>query len=113
MLRFLAPRQVTPPAEAWQRGRRWRNARRLHLLRHGTCAACGSSTRLHVHHVLPPAVAPAELYEGGNLVTLCTSYRYGVNCHLFFGHCGNWGNYNPHVRTHAAEFLASLTMHVA
>lgn len=110
IFRLLTPRLVRPPAEAWRVSGRWRVTRAEHLARNPTCAACGGRSHLHVHHVVPVASDPSRIHDPGNLLTLCTSYAAGVNCHLFFGHGGSWQHYNKHARRDAAEFLAHRTM---
>jgi hypothetical protein len=32
-----------------------------------------------------------------NLITLCESKKYGITCHLFVGHRGNYRLFNPDV----------------
>lgn len=75
--------------------------------------ACGSRSQLEVHHVVPVAIAPQRELDPHNLITLCHSYAFGVNCHLFHGHAGQWDRHNPNVREQAAQCLAMLTMRVA
>ena len=48
--------------------RQWRAAV---LKRDEVCAQCGSSDRLHAHHVIPWASAPAMRVEVANGLTLC------------------------------------------
>ncbi len=47
------------------------------------------------HHVKPFHLFPNLELDHENLVTLCESKKYGVNCHLWFGHLGNFKLYNP------------------
>lgn len=85
-----------------KRSPHWPAARRAHLKAHPACEACGGTERLEVHHERPYHLHPdLELVES-NLVTLCE--KPGRNCHLWFGHAGQWRGYNPHVRQDAATY---------
>lgn len=70
---------------------------------HPTCAACGSSKNLNVHHCKPFHLDPALELDPANLITLCMDTN---ECHLHIGHGGSFKQYNPHVRKDAAEALA-------
>ena len=76
------------------------------------CAACGSRTRVRPHHVVPVSVDPSRLLDPHNLLSLCESYAEGVNCHLFFGHGGDWSTYNPNAVRDAFEYRAASTLKV-
>ena len=56
------------------------------------CRWCGSSSSLHVHHILPISVAPERADDADNLLPLC------ADCHLHVGHGGNWRDYIENVR---------------
>lgn len=68
-----------------------------------TCAACGGSERLNVHHCMPFHLDPAKELDPTNLITLCMGEK---ECHLHIGHGGSFKQYNPNVRKDAAEALA-------
>lgn len=70
---------------------------------HPTCAACGSSKNLNVHHCKPFHLDPALELDPTNLITLCMDTK---ECHLHIGHGGSFKQYNPNVRKDAAEALA-------
>lgn len=57
-----------------------------------------------MHHIEPVSVNPAREFDPSNLITLCESYENGVNCHLFFGHGGDWASYNPRVVADAMNY---------
>lgn len=90
------------------RSPKWPALRARHLKENPVCAACGGHLKLEVHHVYPFHDYPALELEPSNLVTLCESKRWGVNCHLFFGHAGDYKRSNPTVRYDAAAFRAKL-----
>ena len=75
----------------------WPSVRQAHLKENPTCAACGGESGVEVHHIKPFHLAPELELDPKNLVSLCESKKYGVNCHLFFGHLGNYQVENPHV----------------
>jgi 5-methylcytosine-specific restriction enzyme A len=58
------------------------------------CAICGGAEKLIAHHRLPFHSHPEYELDLENLVPLCEARRYGVNCHLLFGHLGNFRRIN-------------------
>jgi 5-methylcytosine-specific restriction endonuclease McrA len=80
----------------------WPKVREEHLKQNGTCAVCSSTELLEVHHIKPFHNNPELELEPSNLITLCESKKHGVNCHLFFGHCGNYKLNNPDVISDAS-----------
>jgi 5-methylcytosine-specific restriction protein A len=86
----------------------WPKARAEHLRRHPVCEVCGGSEKLEVHHERPFHLYPTlEVYEP-NLITLCESKRNGINCHLAFGHLGNYRSVNQDVRADAKTWRQKL-----
>jgi len=94
------------PAGA-ERSTRW-GAVRDAFLDGKRCAVCGGSTGLVAHHIVPFHLAPDLELEPSNLVPLCEAKRYGVNCHLLFGHLGNWGRTNVSVLADCAYWHQRL-----
>jgi 5-methylcytosine-specific restriction protein A len=86
----------------------WPKVRAEFLKTHPACCVCGSTKNLEVHHVLPVHLFPEKELDPNNLITLCESKKYGVNCHLFFGHLGDYKKYNPNVRKDAAGWNRKL-----
>lgn len=88
----------------------WPTVREKHLAKHPKCEACGSKAKpgkpLQVHHIIPFSVdangdadgdgTPNEL-DPDNLITLCVDGVGHCNCHLLFGHGGNFRCHNPNV----------------
>ncbi len=81
------------------RSKEWPKVRQQHLLLHPTCAVCGKAKNLQVHHIRPFHLHPELELDPSNLITLCESKKGGVNCHLFFGHLGNFKSFNVTVLT--------------
>ena len=79
---------------------RWQSVREAHLRLNPTCAACGGTEKLSVHHIRPFALNPSLEIEPSNLITLCD---YG--CHFTIGHLGDWKRENPSVVEDAAAAL--------
>ena len=86
------------------RSPKWPGVRRAWLKDHPTCAACGSTTCIEVHHKQPFHLFPALELDPTNFITLCE--EPGVEDHLHVGHHGNWKNFNPTVVADAAAMLA-------
>ena len=78
------------------RSSKWSQVRNAFLKKHPFCEVCGINKNLAVHHEKPFNAFPAlELLES-NLLVLCESA--GMQCHITFGHLGNYRFYNPTVR---------------
>jgi 5-methylcytosine-specific restriction enzyme A len=92
-----------PADRQGRRASQWPAVRREFLLLNKTCAACGGRENLTPHHVKPFHLFPELELEPNNLIALCEGSVF--NCHLFFGHLGNWGSYNEQVRRHAKLML--------
>lgn len=78
---------------------------------HASCAVCGGSEALQVHHVHPfhyciNAGRPELELDHSNLISLCEAGE--TDHHEIFGHLGNFQIYNPQVREHAQRFKGSL-----
>lgn len=92
-----------------KRSSRWPAVRKHHLAQNPTCVVCGDVSKLEVHHIVPFHVQPELELEPTNLITMCESTSYGVVCHLYYGHLGNYKNINPNVVEDAAAALKILT----
>ena len=80
--------------------------RAVHLFHNPTCAACGGTEHLEVHHCKPFHLHPDLELEPANLITLCE--KPGHVCHLIFGHAGNWKGYVATVHEDAAKHLKDV-----
>jgi hypothetical protein len=61
------------------------------------------------HHKIPFHDNPDLEMVESNWIPLCEG-RYSCNCHLTFGHMGNWTLFNPKVVEMAAEYLMQWNM---
>ena len=84
------------------RSNKWPTARKHHIAKNPTCAACGGKDKLEVHHIKPFHMDPSLELEPTNLLTLCESKSFGVVCHLHYGHLGDYKRVNPDVVKDAA-----------
>lgn len=75
------------------RSKYWPKVRKKHLEKQPHCMACGSTTNLEVHHIVPVHVDPNKELDEDNLITLCDKY-----CHFIFGHLMNYKSWNPEVQ---------------
>jgi hypothetical protein len=80
-----------------KRSKDWPKVRQAHLKEFPVCAVCGCNVDVEVHHIKPFHIAPELELEPSNLISLCETKKYGVNCHLFFGHLGNYKTENLHL----------------
>lgn len=58
--------------------------------------------------MIPVGHAPELELSRDNLRTLCESKRYGLNCHLVFGHNGDYRYGNPDVDADAKRWFLKL-----
>ena len=77
------------------RSSKWPKVREIHLERFPTCAVCGKKKDVVPHHKKPFHLHPELELDLNNLVSLCESA--GMNCHITFGHLGNFQNTNTYV----------------
>lgn len=82
----------------------WPRARADYLRLHPVCEVCGGSEKLNVHHIKPFHLHPDLELDPNNFITLCEADKGGVNCHLHFGHLGNFRSFNVDVRADAATW---------
>jgi len=80
---------------ATKRSNLWHELRDAHLKKQPVCQICGTSKDLQVHHIVPFNFRRSMELDPDNLVTLCVSKYWGMNCHMEIGHGGNWRLENP------------------
>lgn len=80
-----------------KRSSQWPKTRKAHLAAHPNCAVCGGTDKIEVHHIHPFHIHPELELDPKNLISLCESNKGGVNCHLHFGHLGNFRSVNEEV----------------
>jgi|GEM_PF-929352 len=95
------------PAELHRSGE-WPKARAAYLAEHPLCAVCGEHLKVEVHHIRPFHLHPDLELDPANFITLCEDDQDGVNCHLFFGHLGNFKSYNEDVVADAASWQQKI-----
>jgi len=94
----LEGKNVDSLGKKHRRSPKWRKIRLAHLKDHPFCVVCESTKNLEVHHIIPFHVDPNLEPDRGNLMTLCENKKYGTNCHILWGHLGNFRRYNQEVR---------------
>jgi 5-methylcytosine-specific restriction endonuclease McrA len=93
-----------------KRSSKWPALRKAFIKTWPQCAVCRSTAKLEVHHIIPFHIEPSlELLES-NLITLCENQKNGVNCHLLFGHLGNYKSYNKNVKKDCHAWLVKLRL---
>jgi 5-methylcytosine-specific restriction endonuclease McrA len=87
----------------------WPRVRAQWLAHHPTCAACGGTLNIEVHHKKPFHLFPALELDPKNFLTLCEPM--GIEHHLKVGHTiggkSSWKIYNVNVVADAATILSS------
>ncbi len=79
------------------RSSRWPAFKRAWLVDHPGCAVCGSTKKVEVHHIKPFHEHPELELDENNVITLCRSKKWHIDCHLDVGHNGDFKKHNPHV----------------
>lgn len=93
---------IREKSKSKKRSSRWDEVRDTFLESHPACAACGSTKKLQVHHIMPFHLYPELELEENNLIVLCMDVN---ECHLGIGHGGSFRSYNPKVVVRAKRFL--------
>lgn len=88
------------------RSPKWTAVRKHYILENNSCAACGCTTNLQVHHKEPFHLHPEKELDPSNFITLCEDKD--DKCHLIIGHLGDWKSFNPNVVEDAAKNLAKV-----
>lgn len=86
----------------------WSTVRKQHLEKFPTCAVCGGTEKLNVHHKKPFHLHPELELSMDNLITLCENGKNGINCHLAFGHLGSFRSFNENVTEDSGEWNKKL-----
>jgi len=85
------------PVKGAKRSPQWDEVRDAFIEEHPCCAVCGGKEGLQVHNVIPFQFGGPEL-DPENLIVLCSGT---FNCHLLFGHWGDFASVSPTVRADA------------
>lgn len=72
-----------------------------------SCAACGTTKKLQVHHIKPFNEYPELELDMNNLITLCMDKE---TCHLDLGHCDNFKKSNPNIVSDAFLYRNAITL---
>ena len=84
-----------------KRSSKWQTVRKHFLEQNPYCAVCESTKQLEAHHIIPFHLDPKLELDINNLITLCESKKYGINCHLLIGHLGNYKTSNQNCKVDA------------
>lgn len=94
--RLLGRLDHVPPKPRIQRSPHWNDMRDEFIKENGSkCAACGKTTNLEVHHIIPVHKDQTRELDKSNLIVLCENKS--IFCHFVVGHSFSWRAYNPHV----------------
>ena len=98
--------KVPPPLKLpTPRSKLWPALRKKWIKVNPTCAACGKSVSLAVHHIIPLHIDRTKELDETNLITLCENV-HSTFCHYTIGHLGiSWWKYDQNVVEDAAVIL--------
>jgi 5-methylcytosine-specific restriction endonuclease McrA len=85
------------------RSSKWEKVRNDFIKLNPTCAACGTTEDLNVHHIVPFHDDESKELDPTNLITLCRTHHFGV------GHDSNWKKSNPNVKIDSEMIRRSKT----
>lgn len=86
----------------------WQSFRKS-VLAGKSCAVCGGTKKLELHHIQSFAQHQDLELEPTNVIPLCESKKWGVTCHQFFGHLGDYKDINPDIRKDAELWKTKLS----
>lgn len=78
------------------RSSQWPRVRADFVKKFPLCQLCGGKKSVEVHHKQPFHLHPELELDENNLISLCEGNK-SVVCHRFFGHLGNYKNFNSSV----------------
>lgn len=85
------------------RSPKWKTIRKNFLEENNSCAACGRTKKLEVHHIVPVHLDPSKELDIDNLIVLCDD-----PCHLLFGHLLDYKSWNSNVIEDSSSFLQKI-----
>lgn len=111
ILRKIKDRLHGKTSKEHKRSSDWPKIRKEWIKFHPECALCGSKKKLEVHHKVPFHIASQLELDPNNLITLCESKTWGkLNCHLLFGHLGNYKSFNAEVQSDCERWHKKFNM---
>jgi len=108
LITYIKDRVTNKAPVGVRRSSQWPKVRKLFLKVNPICAVCGENKKLEVHHIIPFHVDPTLELDLDNLITLCESKKKGSNCHLLFGHHGDYKKFNKDVKKDASIWSQKL-----
>ena len=95
--------QIAGKEPLYERGKspKWDAVRDKFIAEHPLCSFCSEQAD-EVHHIQPFHLNPELELDESNLISLCRRH------HFLWGHCGNWKDFNPGIRTDAELWRAIL-----
>lgn len=109
--RIILPSVVLPhddePVDHHLRSPRWADFEKHLIEAHPFCSVCGFREHLLGHHKIPFHLRPDLELVAENIAIVGNKCPTG-NCHLLFGHFGNFKAYNPNFDADAAAMLAKI-----
>ena len=107
MFQYLIDRFKGTVPKGFKRSPKWSTFRK-EFIKDKKCSVCGATTKLEAHHIIPFYILPELELDPNNLMVLCRNKKFGVNCHLFIGHIGDFRKYNRTVKKDAAYWTSRL-----
>src|SRR3990167_11259653 len=77
------------------RSPKWKEVRKEHLRKFPLCEVCRSPKKIEAHHIKSFSEHPELELSPTNILSLCESKKYGITCHQFVGHLGDYRLINP------------------
>jgi len=107
VMEYLVDRMTGKAPKGAKRSKDWPAFRKAQIAKQPYCSVCKRTERLQLHHLTPFHVAPELELSPENTVVLCARSKV-LNCHLVYGHLGDFKRINPFVMADIAEWSAKL-----
>ena len=92
-----------------KRSPHWNAFKRAYFKTHEKkCAVCGGTKKVELHHIIPFHIDSSKELDPNNVIPLCEGNKE-LNCHLIFGHFGNFRTkWNPNIEQEAPVWQQRL-----
>lgn len=108
LIKGLKDRVQGKAPKGCKRSPQWSDVRKAFIKQNPSCAVCGGTRKVEVHHMVPFHMDPSRELDPTNLISLCERKKYGITCHQFFGHLGNYKGVNISVKEDAEHWKQKL-----
>lgn len=107
ILAYLRDKISGRTPKGFKRSPKWYDLQQEIIKAHPYCSVCGRKDRLQVHHIIPFHIDSSLELDPENCRVLCARKKV-LNCHLIFGHLGDFSSWNPSLDADIAYWRVKL-----